>query len=240
VIRNRNAESGKLEVIRPVYNNVAMWPAGSIFSSTNELARFVTAFLSSGKLDGEEIFPPSLFSKLSGKHIAMPGDPNAFYGYGLMNFESQGVRMLMHGGFSRGYGSMIQMAPEHGFAVIVLTNKSGETLNKTTTKAKEMFLPLKPVVAEAPKKAIPMTATDLTAFAGKYVNGPQTWEIIATGGKLVLKAEDAEFALSKIADWRLAFGAELENELVLVPGADGRAEYIFNGLYSAKRVGANK
>ncbi len=237
---NLNAKNGKPEVIRPVYNNVAMWPAGSIFSSANELARFVMAFLSGGKLDGKEIFSPSLFSKLSGKHIAMPGDPNTFYGYGLMNFEDRGVRLLMHGGFSRGYGSMIQMAPEHGFAVIVLTNKSGETLNKTTTKAKEMFLPLKPAVAETTKKAIPITATDLTTFAGKFVNGPQAWEIIATSGKLVLKAEGAEYALSKVADWRLAFGAELENELVLVPGANGRAEYIFNGLYSAKRVGANQ
>ncbi len=237
---NLNAESKKPEVIRPVYNNVAMWPAGSIFSSANELGRFVTAFLSGGKLDGKEVFPPSLFAKLSGKHVAMPGDPDAFYGYGLMNFESRGVRLLMHGGFSRGYGSMIQMAPEHGFAVIVLTNKSGETLNKTTTKAKEMFLPLKPGVAETPKKAIPLTAADLSTFAGKFVNGPQTWEIVATGGKLVLKAEGAEFALSKTADWRLAFGAELENELLLVPGADGRAEYIFNGLYSAKRIGVNQ
>ena len=237
---NLNAESKKPEVIRPAFNNTTMWPAGSIFSSANELARFVTAFLAGGKLDGKEVFPSSLFAKLSGKHIAMPGDPDAFYGYGLMNFESRGVRFLMHGGFSRGYGSMIQMSPEHGFAVIVLTNKSGETLNKTTTKAKEMFLPLKPAVAEAPKKAVPMTAADVTAFAGKFVNGPQTWEIIATGGKLVLKAESAEFALSKIADWRLAFGAELENELVLVPGADGRAEYIFNGLYSAKRIGPQK
>ena len=146
----------------------------------------------------------------------------------------------MHGGFSRGYGSMIQMAPEHSFAVIVLTNKSGETLNKTTTKAKEMFLPLKSVVVEAPKNAVPPTAADLTAFAGKFVNGPQIWEITATNGKLILKAEGAEFPLSKVANWRLAFGAEFENELVLVPGAAGRAEYMFNGLYSAKRVGANK
>ena len=32
-------------IIRPAYNNVAQWPAGSIFSSTNDLSRFVIAFL---------------------------------------------------------------------------------------------------------------------------------------------------------------------------------------------------
>jgi len=235
-----NSESRKPEVIRPAFNNTAMWPAGSIFSSANDLARFVTAFLSEGKLEGKEVWPPALFAKLPGKYIAMPGDPNAFYGYGLMNFESQGVRMWMHGGFSRGYGSMIQMAPEYGFAVIVLTNKSGETLSKTTTKAKELFLPLKPAGDETPNKAMPLTAKDIAAFTGKFANGPQVWEITATDGKLFLQVESAKHELSKIGDWRLAFGSELENELVLVPGIDGRAEYAFDGLYSAKRINGEK
>jgi hypothetical protein len=233
-------QAGKPEVIRPAFNNVAMWPAGSIFSSVNDLARFVTAFLAGGKLDSKTVLPPAVFAALPGKHIAMPGDPASFYGYGLLNFESRGVRLWMHGGFSRGYGSMIQMAPEQGFAVIVLTNKSGETLNRTTTKAKEIFLLLKPVVAEPPKKALPLTAEDLTVFAGKYVNGPQTWEILAKDGRLFLKEQGAEFALSKTGEWQLAWGDSLENDLVFVRGADGKAEYIFNGLYSARKSAESK
>ena len=51
----------------------------------------------------------AVFAALSGKHIAMPGDPASFYGYGLMNIEERGVRLWMHGGFSRAtkswYGS---------------------------------------------------------------------------------------------------------------------------------------
>jgi CubicO group peptidase (beta-lactamase class C family) len=233
-------QAGKPEVIRPAFNNVAMWPAGSIFSSVDDLSRFVTAFLASGKLDGKTVLPPSVFTALPGKHIAMPGDPASFYGYGLLNFESRGVRLWMHGGFSRGYGSMIQMAPEHGFAVIVLTNKSGETLNRTTTKVKELFLPLKPAVAEPPKKALPLTAADRTVFAGKYVNGPQIWEILAKDGRLFLREQGAELALSKTGKWQLSWGDALENDLVFVRGADGKAEYIFNGLYSARRSAESK
>ncbi|HYJ45080.1 MAG TPA: serine hydrolase domain-containing protein [Pyrinomonadaceae bacterium] len=227
---------GKPAIIRPAFNNVAMWPAGSIFSSVDELSRFVIALMSEGKLDGHQVISPNLFAKLSGKHVLLPGERDAYYGYGLLNFEYRGVRLIMHGGFSRGYGSMIQMVPEQGFAVIVLTNKSGMTLSKTTTRAKELYLSLKPAPKEEPKKALALTTTDLNSFAGKYTNGPQVWEILVKEGKLYLKDSDSEYALSKTGEARLSFGDSLENDVVLVPGADGRIEYIFTGLYSARRV----
>jgi CubicO group peptidase (beta-lactamase class C family) len=226
---------GKPAVIRPAYNNVAQWPAGSIFSSANDLSRFVISLLSEGRLDGAQATSPTLFKSLSGKHTLIPGETDSYYGYGLLNFEDRGVRMIMHGGFSRGYGSMIQMAPEHRFAVIVLTNKSGVTLAKTTEKAREMFLPLKPAPAEKPKENLPLTANDLAGFTGKYVNGPQTWEILAKDGRLYLKDAEAEYPLTRTGAQKLSFGEKLENDVATVPGADGKTEYIFTGLYSARR-----
>ena len=228
---------GKPFVIRPFFNNVAMWPAGSIFSSANDLSRFVTALLNGGRLDGAQVLPASLFTKLSGEYVSMPGEPSVHYGYGVLNFKHRGVRIVMHGGFSRGYGSMIQMAPEHGFAVIVLANRSGETLRRTNEKAKEMFLPLEPETApaEGAKKPLALTAEDLSGFAGVYVNGPQTWEILTKEGRLYLKSEGEEVALTKTGDTRLSFGDALENDLILVRGPDGKAEYVFTGLYSGRR-----
>ncbi|HEX8921584.1 MAG TPA: serine hydrolase domain-containing protein [Pyrinomonadaceae bacterium] len=222
-------------IIRPAYNNVAQWPAGSIFSSANDLSRFVIALLSDGRLDGAQVLSPTLFKTLAGKHTLIPGETDSYYGYGLLNFEERGVRMVMHGGFSRGYGSMIQMAPEHHFAVIIVTNKSGMTLNKTTTKAKELFLPLKPAGADKPKEKLPLTAADRAGFAGKYVNGPQTWEILEKNGTLVLKDADTEYPLTKTGAQKLSFGDNLENDVATVPGSHGKTEYIFTGLYSARR-----
>lgn len=225
----------KVAIIRPAYNNVAQWPAGSIFSSTNDLSRFVVALLADGQLDKAQILSPSLFKNLSGKHTLLPGEEDAYYGYGLLNFEERGVRMIMHGGFSRGYGSMIQMSPEHRFAVIVLTNKSGMTLPRTTSKAKELFLPLKPAEADKPKEKLSLTAADLANFAGKYVNGPQTWEILARDNRLFLKDAQAEYELTRTGAHKVSFGDKLENDVALVPGTDGKTEYIFTGLYSARR-----
>lgn len=135
----------------------------------------------------------------------MPGDAEVHYGYGVLNFEQRGVGIVMHGGFSRGYGSLIQMAPDHRFAVIVQTNKSGETLPKTRAKAMELFLPLKPATPEEPKVAQQMTEAERLNFAGKYVNGPQVWEIIAKEGKLYYKQEGGEVELKQTAANRLSF-----------------------------------
>ena len=228
--------NAKPVTIRPAFNNVAMWPAGSIYSSANELSLFVIALLNGGKTNGKQVLAPEVPIKLFGRHTSMPGDAEVHYGYGVLNFEQRGVRIVMHGGFSRGYGSLIQMAPEHRFAVIVQTNKSGETLPKTRAKAMELFLPLKPAVPEKPKVAQEMTEAQRSNFAGKYVNGPQVWEIIAKEGKLYYKQEGGEVELKQTAASRLSFGPNLQNDLMFVPNSSGRIAHLFDGLYSAKKM----
>ncbi len=224
------------KIIRPAYNNVAQWPAGSIYSSVNDLSRFVRALLNSGQLDGKQLLAPDVAAKLPGEYIQMPGDPNVHYGYGLLVFEERGQRMVMHGGFSRGYGSMIQMIPAQRLAVIVTTNKSGETLARTRAKALELLLPLKPEAADKSKTAQPLDAAEMANYVGRYVNGPQTWEVIGKDGKLYFKQpEGGDAELKKTGPNRLSFGPTLENELVFVPGARGEMEYIFDGLYSGKK-----
>ena len=229
-----NAQDGKAAIIRPAFNNVAMWPAGSIFSSANDLARFVVALLGGGRLEDRRVLPAALFTKLSGEHVSMPGEPSVHYGYGLLSFKDRGARLVMHGGFSRGYGSMIQMVPERGFAVIVVTNRSGETLRRTTEKAKELLLKLEPQPAQ-PRQALPLAEGDAAKFVGRYVNGPQTWEVIAKEGRLFLKDAGGEYELKKTGELRLSYGDALEADAAFVLGADGKAEYIFTGLYSARR-----
>ncbi len=224
------------EIIRPAYNNVAQWPAGSIYSNVNELSRFAIAMLNGGRVDGKQMLSPEVFSKLQGKYTTMPGDTGVHYGYGLLNFEQRGVRVVMHGGFSRGYGSMVQMMPEQRFAIIVVTNKSGETLPRTREKVMEMFLPMKAEPAEKPKAAQAMSAADVSNFSGKYINGPQTWELFSKDGKLYYKQEENNLELSKTGPHRLSFGPSLENDLMFVPNARGEIEYLFDGLYSAKKA----
>jgi hypothetical protein len=70
---------------------------------------------------------------------------------------------------------------------------------------------------------------------GRYVNGPQAWEVLVKDGKLYLKQEAGDALLSKTGPYRLSFGASLENDLAFVPNARGEIECVFDGLYSARK-----
>mgnify|MGYP003693806861 CR=1 FL=1 len=55
--------------------------------------------------------PASLPGQLATKHIPVPGEADSYYAFGLTTFKYHGLEFVGHGGFSRGYGSMIQMVP---------------------------------------------------------------------------------------------------------------------------------
>lgn len=227
---------GKPTIVRPFFNNVAMWPAGSIFSNAKDLSRWVIALLNDGKLDGKQVLSPALTSKMFGHHIAVAGEKDSYYAYGLTVFKIQDVEMVGHGGFSRGYGSMIQMAPSRKFAVIVLTNRSGETMRKSLNKAMELGLGLKDEQPAKPEAVAPLTPAEMQEYAGAYSHAPQTWDVSIKDGKLVMKFDGKDYPMRKAGERKFTFGANNENEVVFAPGKSGKIEFIFTGLYAAKRV----
>jgi CubicO group peptidase (beta-lactamase class C family) len=160
-----------------MFNNVAMWPAGSIFSNAKDLSRWVVALLNEGKVDGKQVLSPSLINQMVQHHVPVPGETDSYYGYGLTVFKYKGFEFVGHGGFSRGYGSMIQMVPSRKFAVIVLTNKSGETMRKSLNKAMELGLGLKDDEPSKPASIAPATDSEMNEYAGTYSHAPQTWEV---------------------------------------------------------------
>ena len=224
--------NGNVSVVRPIDNNVAKFPGGSIYSSVAELSRFAIAMLNGGMIDGKRSLTPAVVENLQKPQFYLPGDEKVFYGYGLLGYDVRGVKTVSHGGVSRGYGSTIAFAPEHKFAVIVLTNSNGQTLPKTRQKALELFLPLKPDVnAVAGESGI--TDDEIKRFVGTYAHAPQRWEIGARDRKLFIKTDGKEFDLRKTSKNEFSFE---QGQVVFVPNGDGRVDHIFMGLYAARRV----
>jgi CubicO group peptidase (beta-lactamase class C family) len=229
-------ENNKPTIIRPFFNNVAMWPAGSIFSNANDLSRWVIAFLNEGRLETQQVLPSSLPAQLATPRIPVPGETDSHYAFGLTAFKFRGVQFVGHGGFSRGYGSMIQMVPSRKFAVIVLTNKSGETMRKSLNKAMELGLGLKDEVPGNSPTATPLTKQEMAEYVGSYSHAPQLWEVSVKDDRLFLKLDGKEYQLTKSSERTFTFGTANENELVFVPGKSGKIDFIFSTLYGAKRV----
>jgi CubicO group peptidase (beta-lactamase class C family) len=228
-------ESGP-EVIRPAANNTVMWPGGSIYSSADELARFATALLDNGRIDGVQAIPADAVAAIEAPHATLPGsDGKAFYGYGLMGFESHGVRVLQHGGFSRGYGSLLTLVPEKRFAVVVVTNRSGSTLARTVDRAIELYLGLAPQTETPSPPLAPLAREALEPYVGVYEHLPSRWEVFARDGKLFVREEGKERELVRVGVDQFVAGDPPDEQIVFVRSPNGVYEHIFLGLYSARR-----
>lgn len=223
---------GKAVLVRPIDNNSAKYPGGSLFSSANELARWAIALLNNGKVDGKQTLAPPVVENLMKPQFFLPGEEKVFYGYGLLGYEQQGIKTVSHGGASRGYGSTIFFAPEQKIAIVVLANTSGQTLPKSRQKAMEMLLPFKDQTTETPK-TLETSPEEMKSFVGKYAHAPQAWEVFTKDGKLFIKEDGKDFELKKTGKNEYSYE---QGGVLFVPNAKGEIEHIFMGLYAARKI----
>jgi CubicO group peptidase (beta-lactamase class C family) len=232
--------NASLKVVRPIADDAASWPSGSMFSNVPDLSRFAIAFMSGGKIDGRQILAPSLIAKISTPYIDIPGTSRK-YGYGLIVSDYRGVHVLRHGGTRLGYGSLLLMAPEHRFAVIALANRSGVVFTKTAEKAFERLLPVKPRPLPGPE--IAMSEEEMARYAGVYTDPPYSVEISVKDGQLFFKQYGARTRIAKIGNYRftmfMPFSSQAE-DIVLFPGSNGEVEYLRKGMRSFNKVPALK
>jgi CubicO group peptidase (beta-lactamase class C family) len=225
----------KPRVVRPMADNAGNWPAGSMFSSVNDLSRWVIAFMNGGKLEGKQVLSPSLIAALSTPHADIPGSEDK-YGYGLVVGKERGVRVVQHGGSRSGYGSIIIMAPDQRVAIIILANKSGASLGKTAEKAMELLLPLEAKKEDKPKP-IPMIEDEMVKYVGVYGDASNKVELLIKDGRLYFKRGASEFPVNKLSESRFAAVRVTgeQTEFILVPGSDGKAEFFHAGLRALRK-----
>ena len=85
--------------------------------------------------------------------------------------------------------------PSRKFAVIVLTNKSGETMRKSLNKATELGLGIKDDTPQQSTAVAPLTSSEMSEYAGNYSHAPLTWEVFIKDGKLNLKLDGKEYKI---------------------------------------------
>ncbi len=223
-------------VVRPIADHAGTWPSGSLYSSASDLVRFVIAFMNGGKIEERQILAPAVIAKLSTPYIEIPGTSRS-YGYGLIINEYRGVRLLRHGGGRLGYGSLIVMAPKHRFAVIILTNLNSAMFNQSAEKALELMLPLTPKPGLG--TTVAMNAAEMMNYVGVYSDPPSRAEILIRDGQLFLKEYGLSLPVNKTVDNRLVIAPPLSSQtevIELVPGSDGRIEYLRRGWRTYKRI----
>ncbi len=226
-------------IIRPAADNVGNWPAGSVFSSVEDLARFVIAFMNNGVIDGKQALPSGVVARMSTPSVAIPGARAASYGYGLEVSTDRGVRMLTHGGSRSGYGSSIAMAPDRRVAVIVLANRTGSGMPQTARAAMDLALGRDAAPDTSVPAAVPMTAAEMGRYTGVYSQtATPAAELLIKDGTLAIRQGNSTSAVVKLGERRFGVllpGAARPQEFFLVLGADGRTLYLFRGGRAYRR-----
>ena len=117
-VGHRKDKEGNVTVVRPLANDARLWPAGTLYSSANEMARFAMALLNDGVVDGKPALPPGVVAKMRAAAAAIPTTGQR-YGQGLF---LTGDPAYGHGGTMTGYVASVTILPEAKLGIVVLTN----------------------------------------------------------------------------------------------------------------------
>jgi hypothetical protein len=105
---------------------IPVLPAGAVWSSIDDLARFFALHLRDGKsLDGTQLFPEPELGETHTPQIVTDGGSS--YGLGWAVAETAIGTTLGHDGGSAGFTARVYGLPERAFGVVILTNRSGGT-----------------------------------------------------------------------------------------------------------------
>ena len=109
------------------YSIVPVRPAGGVWTSSRELARYVEMELAKGML-------PNGKRLVSAENLLARYEPNVIvgadmtYGMALMVDKRWGVEVVHHGGDLAGYHSDMMWLPEYGVGAVILTNADSGVL----------------------------------------------------------------------------------------------------------------
>lgn len=126
---SNRAEPGPLRnslVINPVKGS----PAGGGYSTVEDMLRFDVA-LRQHKLLNEKFTDLVLQGKIN------VGRPNERYAYGFMEGQTNGSRIVGHGGTSPGANTKFDMYPDLGYTVVVLSNYDPRAAERVADRFRE-------------------------------------------------------------------------------------------------------
>ena len=96
-------------------------PAGGVWTSSNDLARYVLDELNLGKLpNGKQLV--SAENLLARRAPQIPVGEDSTYGMGLQVSHRYGVPVVSHGGSMSGFKSNFFFLPDSGIGAVILTN----------------------------------------------------------------------------------------------------------------------
>ena len=232
-IGHRRDQAGAFSAVRPLPNDARLWPAGTVYSSAQEMARLVVALLNDGRVEGKQALPAGLAATLRTPVAAIPTTGER---YGLGQFLTE--RTFGHGGTMTGYTAQVTIDHTAGVGVVVLSNGDNASLTpmvQTLLRAAGVA----PAAAPVAPAAAGGVLSSLDAYVGTYRNPRRfTVEVVRSGDGLVLRRFGRDFPLRRSgAD---TFVTDLPRggteTIAFGRGSGGRADYLQMNVWALARV----
>ena len=119
------------------YDISGMSPAGSIYSSANDMSHWLKMWINNGKYNGKEILSEVYINEAMSSQMvvtaAIPDKENpdvyfANYGYGWMISSYKGHYLVEHGGNIDGFSASVAFFPSDKLGIVVLANQDGSSV----------------------------------------------------------------------------------------------------------------
>lgn len=174
-------------------------PAGCMYSSVNELAKFASCLFAAGKANGKQILKPETIQEMFAPQFAKKDEKTGF-GLGFFLSEVNGKRKVGHGGAIYGFATDFAAIPDEKLAVIVVCSRdvANATLGRITGEALRLMLAAKEG-KEPPKlhRHQPIPPDLARRLAGKYEAGDRWVQLADSNGKLFV-THDRGFAKMRL------------------------------------------
>jgi len=118
---------------------IPMIPAGGVFASVADIAKFVSFRLAGGMAGGRRLIEESLFREMTTPQFAVEGQV-AGYGLGVFSILRFGSTCFEHGGGGYGYRTAMKWMPEYGVGVVVLCNQDTDACEEIANTALKQMI----------------------------------------------------------------------------------------------------
>ena len=112
----------------PTRELAAISPAGSINSTSNDMAKWLKFILNKGEIGGKRLVSEKGFAEWTSPQQNISPDGKFAYAMGWFVQNWNGKKVIQHGGNIDGFNSMVALLPEENLGFVMLTNVSASSL----------------------------------------------------------------------------------------------------------------
>jgi serine beta-lactamase-like protein LACTB len=200
---------------------LGMAPAGCMYSTVTDLARFLSMLFAGGRGPGGPVLKAETLDQMWTPQFAAPGTKTGF-GIGFMLSELDGRRRIGHGGAIYGFATELAALPDDRLGVIVAASRDGAnavTHRIADVALRHMLAAKQGKAAPAIEVTSPLDPEAARKLAGRYRSGDKVIDLLERGGRVWVLPQAGGFRVELrrkgdvlVTDDWLDFGTEFVAE----------------------------